>query len=98
MWEAERHSSAERNLYPDAVPMLQKLQSDHPDVIIGAITNGKGNPFYMEDSLAEWFDFCVSGEDDGVFPYRKPHGGIYEVALGRWRDIVRDRDTRKCCI
>lgn len=89
-WERERHASAERNLYADAIPMLQRLRMDHPSVIIGAITNGKGNPFEMKTStLSDYFDFSISGEDPNVFPLRKPHAGIYEVALEKYREIIR---------
>ncbi|KAL7473167.1 hypothetical protein ACHAXS_013565 [Conticribra weissflogii] len=57
------------------------------DVIIGAITNGRGNPFDMP-SISSYFDFCISGEDEGVFPRRKPDRGIYEAALRRYRELV----------
>jgi len=56
-------------------------------VVIGAITNGRGNPFDMP-SISPYFDFCISGEDEGVFPKRKPDRGIYEAALRRYRDLV----------
>jgi FMN phosphatase YigB (HAD superfamily) len=51
-WELERHYSAERNLYPDALEMLKRIRSFHPGVVIGAITDGKGkkptnNDFYL---------------------------------------------------
>lgn len=88
-WELERHASAERHLYPDVVPMLRRLRADHPSVVIGAITNGKGDPSGMKETLAEFFDFCVSGEEAGVFPYRKPHEGIYKVAIQRYWEIAR---------
>jgi len=88
-WERERHASAERNLYPDAIPMLQKLRIDHPSIVIGAITNGVGSPFEMTSStLSEYFDFCISGEDSEVFPLRKPHVGIYKIALQKYRELV----------
>jgi len=87
-WENERHASAERNIYPGVIPMLQQLRRDHPDATIGAITNGKGNPLKMHKTLSPYFEFCVSGEDDGVFPYRKPHRNIYEAALKKYADAL----------
>ena len=36
--------------------------------------------------LAPFFDFCVSGEDEDVFPNRKPHPRIFEAALARYRE------------
>lgn len=35
-----------------------------------------------------FFDFCVSGEDDGVLPHRKPHAGIYRETLPRYQESV----------
>eukprot|EP00536_Pseudo-nitzschia_multiseries_P005569 jgi/Psemu1/303441/fgenesh1_kg.105_\ len=86
LWEDHRHTAAETHLYPDTVSMLKKLKINHPDAIIGAITNGKGNPLKM-NSVREYFDFCVSGEDDDVFPLRKPSEGIYRVALNRFKEL-----------
>ena len=64
-----RHEAAERNLYPGAIAMLQQVQAAHPDVIIGAVTNGRGDPLDMRDTLRPYFDFTISGEDDeGYLP------------------------------
>lgn len=78
VWLQERHASAERNLFSDVVETLQSLSSH---ATIGAITNGRGNPLDMNQTLAPYFDFCVSGEDPNVFPFRKPHKVIYQTAL-----------------
>jgi len=109
VWEEHRHIGAEKHLYPGAVSMLNRLKSNHPDAVIAAITNGKGNPLMME-SIRGFFDFCVSGEDDDVFPLRKPDEGIYKVALERFRALSEERrsapvvvdddddeDDRRCC-
>ena len=82
-WFEERHASAERNLFPDAIDMLKSLKEEYPDVCIGAVTNGRGNPLYMHKTIKPYFDFCVSGEDEGVFPNRKPHPGIFEATLSK---------------
>ena len=50
-----------------------------PPLVI-AITNGRGNVFEIP-SLAPLFDLSVSGEDDEVFPNRKPAPEIYEHAV-----------------
>lgn len=84
-WLQARHQSAERYLFAGAIEMLQVVKSKFPDVCIGAITNGRGNPLNMTNTLAPYFDFCVSGEDDGVHPERKPHRGIYKVSLAEYR-------------
>ncbi|KAL3799118.1 hypothetical protein HJC23_002246 [Cyclotella cryptica] len=86
-WLSERHNSANRNLFPDAASSLKCIRDMYPSVIIGAITNGRGNPFYMP-SIAQYFDFCVSGEDEDVFPSRKPDRGIYEAALNRYSEFT----------
>ena len=89
-WLAERHASADRNLYPQTIHALQTIRQQYPNCIIGAITNGRGNPLDMP-SIATFFDFCVSGEDDGVFPQRKPEKGIYEAALRTYNDLQQGR-------
>jgi putative hydrolase of the HAD superfamily len=91
-WLWERHTSANRNIFPFAVSSLKSIRETYPTVVIGAITNGRGNPFYMP-SIAEYFDFCVSGEDAGVFPLRKPDRGIYEVALNRYSELIQFSQT-----
>jgi putative hydrolase of the HAD superfamily len=73
--------------------MLQQIQDSFPHVIVGAITNGKGNPLAMTRTLAPYFDFCVSGEDETVFPHRKPHATIFQVALDRAHEILLSQQT-----
>ena len=99
VWETERHKAAEQYLFPDALDMLQTIQRKFPDVCIAAITNGKGNPLYMSDTLEPYFAFCVSGEDDHVFPNRKPAAGIYHVALEQYRQHAphHDQDQHLWC-
>lgn len=63
-WEMERHHAAERHLYPDIQQVLKDIQEAHPNVIIGAVTDGKANPMLMTFTLAPYFDFCMSWEDD----------------------------------
>ena len=57
--------------------------------MIGPIINRKGNPLKMMEMLSEYFDFGISEEDGNVFLHRKLHAGIYEVAVWRYREIVR---------
>ena len=63
-WEMERHHAAERHIYPQITQALQEIKETHPDVIIGAVTDGKANPLLMTFTLAPFFDFCMSWEDD----------------------------------
>ena len=88
IWETNRHIAAERHLYHDTIEMLQSLKEQYPNAIIGAITNGKGNPLKMTNTIHNYFDFCVSGEDDDVFPNRKPNEGIYLKSLERFYDLT----------
>mmetsp|Transcript_26950 Transcript_26950/g.39906 ORF Transcript_26950/g.39906 Transcript_26950/m.39906 type:complete len:342 (-) Transcript_26950:239-1264(-) len=90
LWEDHRHMAAEKHLYHDTISMLSHLKNNHPDVVIAAITNGKGNPLRMK-SIEEYFDFCVSGEDDDVFPLRKPHAGIYNIAMKRYGELSQSK-------
>jgi len=63
-WEMERHHAAERHLYPECVSILQQIKEEHPGVVIGAVTDGRANPKLMSFTLAPFFDFCLSWEDD----------------------------------
>ena len=60
----ERHHAAERNLFPDAITAIKRIREDHPDVVIGAVTDGSANPMLMIFSLMPLFDFTTSWEDD----------------------------------
>ena len=84
-WENERHQAAERHLFPDAIETMKQLRLLYPkgQTCFVAITNGAGDPLKMPNTLAPFFDFRVSGEDDDVFPNRKPNPFIYEHALKR---------------
>ena len=87
VWLDERHAAAERFLFPQALASLAQLRQRYPDACIAAITNGRGNPLSMTSTLAPYFDFCVSGEDDNVFPERKPFSGIYEESLRQYKEL-----------
>jgi len=63
-WEMERHHASERHLYPEVLEVLKKIKKDHPDAIIGAVTDGLANPLFMTFTLAPFFDFSCSWEDD----------------------------------
>ena len=61
---------------------LETVRKQYLHCVIGAVTNGRGDPRGMP-SLATLFDFCVSGEDEDVWPERKPSPEIYEHAFCR---------------
>lgn len=63
-WEMERHHAAERHLYPEVLEVLQQIKDDHPTAIIGSVTDGRSNPLFMTFTLAPYFDFACSWEDD----------------------------------
>jgi len=101
-WERERHHSAERHLYPEIISSLQKIKEEHPDVVIGAVTDGKANPMLMVFSLAPYFDFCMSWEDDasGRTEFFKELGNvdgnadlqwIYRAAYDKYMDISKTK-------
>ena len=60
----ERHHAAERNLFPEVMTLFETIKSKYPNVIIGAVTDGKANPLFMTFTLAKHFDFCINWEDD----------------------------------
>eukprot|EP00521_Asterionellopsis_glacialis_P006391 CAMPEP_0195285338 /NCGR_PEP_ID=MMETSP0707-20130614/3208_1 /TAXON_ID=33640 /ORGANISM="Asterionellopsis glacialis, Strain CCMP134" /LENGTH=319 /DNA_ID=CAMNT_0040344815 /DNA_START=601 /DNA_END=1557 /DNA_ORIENTATION=+ len=93
-WLNERHSAAERYLFDGVQESLQELRTmyESSSICIAAITNGRGNPLCMPNTLSSHFDFCVSGEDDGVFPERKPNEGIYQAALARYHGSDKCKD------
>ncbi|KAL3827147.1 hypothetical protein ACHAXA_006702 [Cyclostephanos tholiformis] len=101
-WEGERHHSAERHLYPEVIASLQRIKEEHPEVIIGAVTDGKANPLLMVFTLAPYFDFCISWEDDasGRTEFFKElcnvNGNtdlqwIYRAAYDKYREIAETR-------
>jgi FMN phosphatase YigB (HAD superfamily) len=105
-WERERHHSAERHLYPEILSSLQRIREDHPDVVIGAVTDGKANPMLMVFSLAPYFDFCMSWEDDaaGRTEFFKELGNvdgnadlqwIYRAARERYEEIAETKREMK---
>lgn len=63
-WEMERHHAAERHIYPEFIDVLKSIKNQYPNVIIGAVTDGRANPLFMTFTLAPYFDFCMSWEDD----------------------------------
>ena len=60
----ERHHSAERHLYPEVLDILRDIRAAHPTAIVGAVTDGRSNPLFMTFTLAPYFDFRCSWEDD----------------------------------
>lgn len=85
-WESERHEAAERFLFPNAVETMTELRKVYPNTCFAAITNGAGDPLKMPNTLAPFFDFRISGEDEEIFPNRKPHSYIYEYALQKYKE------------
>jgi len=105
-WERERHHSAERHLYPEIVTALQTIKEEHPDAVIGAVTDGKANPMLMVFSLAPYFDFCMSWEDDAAeraefFKELSSVDGnadlqwIYRAAYEKYVDIAKTKKGMK---
>eukprot|EP00542_Grammatophora_oceanica_P008957 CAMPEP_0194041382 /NCGR_PEP_ID=MMETSP0009_2-20130614/13303_1 /TAXON_ID=210454 /ORGANISM="Grammatophora oceanica, Strain CCMP 410" /LENGTH=362 /DNA_ID=CAMNT_0038684879 /DNA_START=441 /DNA_END=1529 /DNA_ORIENTATION=+ len=92
VWLNERHASAERHLLDGAIEMLKALRATYPEAYIGAVTNARGNPLDMPNTLAPYFDFCVSGEDPDVFPERKPHKGIFHATLDVYSEMRRSSE------
>lgn len=105
-WERERHHSAERHLYPEVITALQEMKEEHPNVIIGAVTDGKANPMLMVFSLAPYFDFCMSWEDDaaGRMEFFKELGNvdgnaglqwIYKAAYDKYQELAESSSELK---
>ncbi|KAL7557995.1 hypothetical protein ACA910_000042 [Epithemia clementina (nom. ined.)] len=97
-WEMERHHAAERHIFPELIDVLKKIKEDHPSVIIGAVTDGRANPLLMTFTLAPFFDFCMSWEDDqgGRSKFFKELSSvegnaelkwIYQAALDQYQEL-----------
>ena len=82
VWLDERHRAAEALLFDGSADALREVTRRHPDAVVAAVTNGRGDPARMP-SLKPFFAFTVSGEAAGVHPNRKPSPVIYEAALER---------------
>ena len=85
-WEMERHHAAERHLYPEVIDTFKQIKEEHPDVVIGAVTDGKANPLLMVFTLANYFDFCINWEDDqaGRKKFFTDLGNVEKDADLRW--------------
>ena len=84
VWHAARHTSVSSNLAAGVEETFQYLRSKFgEDMLIGAITNGNGDPKYVPE-LEPYFDFCVNSEQVGL---SKPRGEIYEAAISVAREI-----------
>jgi len=105
-WEMERHHAAERHLYPEVLDVLKQIKEEHPDVIIGAVTDGRANPMLMTFTLAPYFDFCMSWEDDqggrskffqelGAVDGEAQLSWIYDAAFEKYKGIREVKDAIK---
>lgn len=91
VWLDERQAAANDLLYPGAAGALGAIRAAQPQVLIGAVTNGRGDPREMP-ALAGVFDFYLSGEEEGVFPSNKPAPLFYAETLQRARRVLESRD------
>ena len=80
LWLSERHAAAERLLFDGAADAVAAVRTAHPDALIAAVTNGRGDPLAMP-ALRSHFDFTVSAEDPGIWPERKPAAAPFLAAL-----------------
>jgi len=103
-WEMERHHAAERHLYPEVIDVFTKIKEDNPGVIIGAVTDGKANPLLMTFTLAPFFNFCQSWEDDqaGRSKFFRELDSveadadlhwIYDAAYDRFKDLYDSQNV-----
>lgn len=83
-WICARNEAGAIHLYSDVIPCLEGLASS--GAMVGAITNGLSNPIEIP-KLSEFFDFCVSAEEETIFPHRKPSPVIFEEAFVRARNL-----------
>jgi FMN hydrolase / 5-amino-6-(5-phospho-D-ribitylamino)uracil phosphatase len=82
VWLDARNAYAGKLLFPSAQNMLKIVRREYPAMLVCAITNGRGDVKKIPE-LAEFFDFSISGEDEHIFPERKPSEKIYVAAVNR---------------
>ena len=92
VWLDERQAAANELLYPGVVDALDVIREAHPQALIGAITNGRGDPREMP-AISSFFDFYLSGEEDGIFPDNKPAARFYEETLQRALECGRTQKS-----
>eukprot|EP00967_Tisochrysis_lutea_P127543 scaffold217042_cov32-Tisochrysis_lutea.AAC.1 len=80
LWLTERHAAASRLLFDGAAEAIAEVRRLHPDAVVGAITNGRGDPLAMPE-LAPLFDWTVSAEHQDIYPKRKPAKEPFLAAL-----------------
>lgn len=98
LWLVERQHAANELLFDGAVEALQCISSTYPDIIIGGITNGRGDTDTMP-ALAPYFNLpCVSGDLPPVFPDRKPSVKIYEHALCRAAAMISSSSDEEVAV
>ena len=80
----------ERVVYPDVVPVLEKLKS--LGVRLGIVSNTT-NPSFMKDyerklmQLDSYFEISIYSSE---VPFRKPHPSIFEMAISRLKLAPKD--------
>jgi len=93
VWLAARNKASDELLFDGARETLVQIREEHPHLIVGAITNGRGD-VNLIPRLKGLFDFSVSGEEPKVFPARKPSLDIYREATRRAARL-RDAGSEK---
>ena len=62
-WLDARQLEAGKLLFDGVVDALAAVREQHPQAVVGAVTNGRGDPRGIA-ALAGLFDFCVSRQTD----------------------------------
>jgi putative hydrolase of the HAD superfamily len=91
-WIPTRGSAAQKHLFPGVVEALARIRANHPDALVGSITNGLGSA--AGAGLGAFFDFEISADaalDEEVGLHgddaRKPGTFPYEMALRKIAQI-----------
>ena len=96
-WIPTRGSAAQKHLFPGVVEALTRIRQNHPDALVGSITNGLGSA--AGAGLGAFFDFEISADaalDEEVGLHgddaRKPGTFPYEMAC---KKIAQIRGSEK---
>jgi FMN phosphatase YigB (HAD superfamily) len=82
-WLDSRDLAARKYLFADVISSVSDLKKS--GWLICAITNGRGSVLRLGEPLSSFFIFEISGDDNDVFPFKKPDPQRFHKAIDRMK-------------